>query len=148
MSRHSIAFALLLALAASGCANTYKGPGVADLPRSQISILQNNGDLGLNGLNILEVDGRHRGAGFIRTYELAPGKHRIKFEWLGYGWRLQKGSNMVELDFTAAPARTYEIKFGLTRTEFDKGVFRSWIEDVATRQSVSSIVEQATPPPK
>jgi hypothetical protein len=151
MRRTFTAASLVLALAVAGCANTYRGAGVSELPASQISVLQNNTNLGVGGLNILEVDGKHRGNGFFRKYELTPGQHRIKFEWLGIGWRLEKGNNIVELEFMAEPGHLYEMRFDITRTGGERGEFRSWIENVATGRSVSRIAtiqEPAAPAQK
>jgi hypothetical protein len=151
MRHTTTAASIALALAATGCADTYKGAGVSELPASQISVLQNNTNMGVGGLNILEVDGKHRGNGFFRKFELTPGQHRIKFEWLGFGKALEKGNNIVELEFTAEPAQVYEIKFNTTKTEPGKGIFRSWIEDIATNRAVSrvaTIQEPAASPQK
>ena len=121
----------------TGCASTYIGAGVAELPPSQVATLENNYPIPYGGVNILEIDGKHRGVGFIHVYELAPGEHSVKYEWTAYGWRLKKGNNTVGLNFRAEPGHRYEVKCDVRTASDHTGWFSSWIEDVQSRKHVS-----------
>jgi len=129
---------ILVATFVVGCVRTaiYRGAGTESLPPTAVATLENNYPASLGGVNIIEVDGKHRGFGFFREYQLTPGTHTLMYEFTRYGWVLDKG-NRVDLKFEVEPGRHYEIKYSLRETTFNKGVFDTWIEDMPTGRRVS-----------
>jgi len=71
----SIIFVCILFL--NGCVTTYRQYSGAVLPEDKIGILE-HAPIGSNtGMIIEDVDGKWRGAGLIKRYELLPGEHSI-----------------------------------------------------------------------
>jgi len=130
---------MLVATFVVGCAGTavYRGAGTEALPLAAVATLENNYPASLGGVNIIEIDGKHRGFGLFREYQLTPGTHTLMYEFTRYGFVLEKG-NRVDLKFEVESGQRYEIKYSLQQTTFNKGVFETWIEDMRTGRRVST----------
>lgn len=132
-----ITLCVLALLQAAGCASTtYESPGVASLPVAQVAVLTNL-QAYPGTANIIHVDGKSRGVGFIKDFRLAPGLHTIHYEWTMPNWHFEgdKG-RQVTLLFEALPGHRYLLNATLQSTGGTKGAFKTWIEDAATGQRV------------
>ena len=119
----------------SGCASSiYRTPGAEDREIGQLAVVEYNGQLGAGGVNIMKVDGKSRGIGFFRRYELSPGEHSMTIDL-----NIPKASSrLVTLKFTAEAGRTYEVKYEIRETGLFSGNWRVWIEDKESGARVDS----------
>jgi uncharacterized protein YceK len=126
---------VLSAALLSACANSiYRTPGSESASVTQLAVLEYNGELGAGGVNVVSVDGKHRGVGFFRRYELSPGTRSFTVA-LNIPGASTKTSTLT---FVAAPAKTYELKYQIQRTSAFGGTWRVWIEDKQTGQPVAA----------
>lgn len=119
---------------AAGCASVYRTPGAASVRAEDLAVLEYNGGMVI-GANIIEVDGKHRGVGFIRRYELTPGEHALTVALnLGLGF---SAKNQV-LRWNAVASDVYELKYDIQRTRPDGGTWLIWIEQKSTGRTVAT----------
>jgi hypothetical protein len=126
-----IAMGTLLA----SCTTVYRG---FDGPQvdSNIAIVE-VGSVWSNDANIVEVDGKFRGLGFIHRYELLPGERQLTVEFSN---ALYKAENIVTY-FQAEAGKKYSIE---AESVIGKGVaygaagrWRVVIRDASTREEVN-----------
>lgn len=135
MTTRSCTVAVLSVLLVVGCANSvYRTPGAESQSIGQLAIVEYRGVLGAGGVNVVEVDGRHRGVGFFRRYELSPGAHSMRVDLNVPG----ASTKSVTLNFVAAAGGLYEVKYEIRRTDAFGGTWRVWIEDAKSGQAVDS----------
>ena len=131
---------LSAAFAFSGCATVYRMPEAKALPREQLAILEDNSGTGSDVI-VFTVDGRDRGAGFFKRFELAPGRRAI-----GLSGNVHGGMYADErtLYFTAEAGKVYELKTETIRqpqsllkpSTWERGRWRAWIIDKGTGKRV------------
>ena len=97
---------LAMAIFVTGC-STYRQPGVDSLAKQDIAVIETDPCEGFRCLAIQEIDGKWRGVGWIKRYELAPGLRNIKFIYNAPGI-VSQGAIVVE--FIAEPGHTYGIR--------------------------------------
>ncbi|MDQ0038092.1 hypothetical protein J2W30_005879 [Variovorax boronicumulans] len=131
---------LVIGLATTaGCTSVYRTPGAEAVAGSELAVLEYNGGLAI-GVNIIEVDGKHRGAGFFRRYELTPGAHSITVA-LNLGLGFSAKSQL--LTFEAKASEVYDLKYEIKNTGYNTGTWRVWIEEKATGRVISAMDGQA-----
>lgn len=119
----------------SGCASSiYRTPGAEGQAIGQLAVVEYNGELGAYGVNILKVDGKRRGIGFFRRYELSSGEHSMTIDLNIPG----ANSQLVTLNFIAVAGRTYEVKYEIHKTGILQGSWRVWIEDKESGARIDS----------
>jgi hypothetical protein len=134
-----VALSLLLL---TQCASTYHQPGVENIPPSEVAVI--NLDTACRDddcLYIWEVDGKWRGIGQVKQYELKPGPHTITFQ---YVTRFSVGDDAIIVSFTAEPGHLYWARSNPNGYGRD----RTWspeIFDHATGTVVSKIVGTQRP---
>jgi hypothetical protein len=133
MNLRTVTILVLIFSLLSACAtSTYRSPGTEADALSGLAVLEYNGDLA--GVNIVEVDGKGRGIGFFRRYELAPGERSLKIE-LNVGFT---HADPVVLSFVAVAGETYELKYEVHPTDRKGGTWGVWVENKQTRKLVAS----------
>jgi hypothetical protein len=126
-----------IAIALSGCATVYRTPGAEGANAKDLAILEFNGNKAV-GINPIEVDGKHRGNGFISRYELTAGEHTMTVALnIGIG----VASKNITLGFRVDAGREYELKYEIEKKSVDQGIWRTWIEEKSTGQVVSSTLK-------
>jgi hypothetical protein len=125
-------FALISSLLSACAASTYRSPGTESDALSSLAVLEYNGDLA--GVNIAEVDGKGRGIGIFRRYELAPGERSLT---IGLNVGFTRAEPVV-LSFSAAAGETYELKYEVRPTDRKGGTWRVWVENKQTGKPVAS----------
>ncbi len=88
-------------------------------------------------LLVQEIDGKWRGPGWIKRYELVPGARRLKLVFMAPGLR---GENAVLVEFEAKAGRTYLIR---TSADYAGMKWRPEVFDAETREVVSRYVGTA-----
>jgi len=96
----------------SGCASTYRQPGT-DAQGTGIAVIEDEPCEGNNCLILQEIDGKFRGIGWFKRYELMPGKRIIKFIFKAPGVSSQ-GAVLVE--FNAEAGHTYGVRANASST--------------------------------
>ncbi len=86
---------------------------------------------------IQEIDGKWRGIGWFKRYELLPGTRQLKFVLMAPGV-YSKDAILVEFD--AQPGRTYAIR---ENANYRAMKWNPEVVDVATQQVVSKQVGTA-----
>ena len=135
MNLRIIAALVLATSLLNACATSaYRSPSAKIQPVSQLAVLEYNGTFGGGGVNIVKVDGKHRGIGLIRRYELAPGERSLKILLNIYATI----SEPIVLTFTAEAGQIYELKYEIKPHGDKDGTWRVWIENKQTGQSVAN----------
>lgn len=138
----SLALAICLVLL-SGCTSIYRTPGSENVPASALAIVEYDLNI-LKGVNVIEVDGKHRGNGFFRSYELTPGEHSMTVALQLPATQTYRAALQI-LKFQVAAGETYELKFDIQTTGYNSGTWRAWVEDKRTGRLVSSMTEKPSP---
>jgi|SRR5277367_5415153 len=133
MNRNTVAIICMTVLA--GCARTYEGPGVENLPPSSLAVIDIDLPLDDPQLPILqEVDGKWRGVGILRRYELVPGPHTISFI---YAYWFKRSTIAIVDSFRAEAGHTYHIR---ANADAQRMIWKPEIIDTATGAVVSTQV--------
>jgi hypothetical protein len=134
MNRRALTLLVLTSSLLSACApSVYRSPGAEAEDISRLAVLEYNGPA-TSGVVIAEIDGKPRGMGFFRRYELAPGERTLKILLNLPSAR----SEPVVLTFPVLAGETYELKYETRRTDFKGGTWRVWIENRRTGHPVAS----------
>lgn len=128
--RHLLIAVTVIAL--SGCATVYRTPGAEGVNLKDLAVLEFTGNKAV-GINPIEVDGKHRGNGFISRYELTAGEHTMLVALNIFG----TASKNITLAFRVDAGREYELKHEISKTGVDHGTWRTWIEEKGTGRVVS-----------
>jgi hypothetical protein len=109
--------ALILSVAISACASVYRSPGSESLSPSEIAVIDHKNPLGSDTV-IEDIDGKWRGVGIIKRYELSPGEHSITVAVNKYGYTGGKITGW----FQAQAGRVYVIDAILDTTAMRWGI--------------------------
>ena len=96
----------LLLFMVSGCTTVYT-QNKSGLPTNSIAVLIHTKSQSGTGLIIEQVDGRWRGVGLIKRYELLPGEHSLTVTYSSKGW---SSAGKLLIRFNAVAGKTYVIK--------------------------------------
>jgi hypothetical protein len=119
-------------LALAGCANTYKQEGVPSIPAVDVAVIEDDPCKDNKCLTIKKIDGRERGIGLFKRYELLPGLRRIQLNYsAGYSY---SSAEMI-LEFTAESGHVYKMS-----ANADRWQWRPEIIDQADQRVVSRMV--------
>lgn len=139
MARAIIAALPLLLLI--GCASVYKQHGVTSSDPSKIAVIEDEPCKNKQCLVIQEIDGKWRGVGWIKRYELVPGTRTFKFVFVGAGGVYGvHGQNAILVQFEAKAGRSYVIRHNANFGAMD---WKPEVVDVATHEVVSTQVGTA-----
>lgn len=132
-TRHATAVSLSLFLVLGGCAATYRQDGL-NAQSTQMAIIEDEPCQGANCLVIQEIDGKFRGVGLFKRYELMPGKRTLKILYQAPGVTSQ-GALLVE--FEAGAGYRYGIRANASSSAMR---WAPEVYDRASGQTVSRIV--------
>jgi hypothetical protein len=121
-----------------GCASTYRQHGVTSSDPSKIAVIEDEPCKNMQCLVIQEIDGKWRGVGWIKRYELVPGTRTFKFVFVA-GNRVH-GQNAILVQFEAKAGRSYVIRHN---ANFAAMKWKPEVVDVATHEVVSTEVGTA-----
>lgn len=130
--------AALVSLLLVGCASVYRQDGIASFDTSKIAVIESSPCKNDQCLIIQEIDGKWRGPGWFKRYELLPGTRKLKLVYVAPGTR---GKNAVLIEFNAQPGGTYVVR---ENANYSTMKWNPEIVDVATQQVVSKQVGTAS----
>jgi hypothetical protein len=122
---------LLFALLA-GCASTYRQEGLTANEPSAVVEMEGSDVI------IQEIDGKWRGVGTFKQYELKPGARRLRLLYIGQ--RVQ-GTTAIIVEFKAEAGRTYIARSNANPTTMK---WSPQVLDARTQEVVSRQVGTAT----
>jgi hypothetical protein len=120
-----------------GCASVYRQHGVISSDPSKIAVIEDEPCRNNQCLVIQEIDGKWRGVGWIKRYELVPGTRTLKFVFKAGG---AHGQTAILVQFEAKAGRTYVTKHNANYGEMK---WKPEVVDVATQEVVSTQVGTA-----
>jgi hypothetical protein len=132
-----IIFVALVSLLCAGCASVYRQDGTSSSDPSKIAVIEADPCKDNQCLIVQEIDGKWRGPGWIKRYELLPGTRRLKLLFMAPGVR---GRSAVLVEFNAQPGETYIIR---ENTNYSNMKWRPEVVDVANQQVVSKLIGTA-----
>jgi hypothetical protein len=127
-----LAACVLLALL-TGCASTYRQDGLA--ANEPAAIVEMEGSDAI----IQEVDGKWRGLGTFKQYELKPGVRKLRLIYVGQGAQGSQGvqgAKAIIVEFNAEAGRTYVARSNanLTMMKWDPVVLDARTQQVVSKQ--------------
>ena len=111
LTKHIALLTLVAGLLLTGCASVYRQTGVESAGAS-VAVIEAEPCEGMSCLTLQEIDGKFRGVGWFKRYELLPGKRVIKFIFNSPGVASQSG---VLVEFEALAGHTYGIHSNANR---------------------------------
>lgn len=120
-----------------GCVSVYRQHGVTSSDPSKIAVIEDEPCKGMQCLVIQEIDGKWRGIGWIKRYELLPGTRTLKFFFEAGG---VQGKRAILVQFDAKAGRTYVIAHN---ANYGTMQWRPEVVDLATHEVVSTQVGTA-----
>lgn len=130
--------AALLSLLLVGCASVYRQAGVTSSDASQIAVITAEPCPNHQCLIIQEIDGKSRGVGWFKRYELLPGTRRLELTLMAPGVFSRQA---VLVEFDAQAGQTYFIR---ENANYSSMQWNPEVVNVATRQVVSKQVGTAS----
>jgi hypothetical protein len=136
--------ALLVLCTISACASVYRQPGIKSNSPMEMSVIEDEPCPSTQCLIILKIDGKRRGPGWLRRYELLPGLRTIEFAFFGLGangphmTNTYSTSNII-VEFEARPGAIY-----LMRSNSDRDSLR-WQPEIIEKTSGTVVSRQLTP---
>jgi len=120
-----------------GCASVYRQHGVTSSDPSKIAVIEDEPCKDKQCLIIQEIDGKWRGVGWIKRYELVPGTRTLKFIFVAGRVHGQTG---ILVRFEAKAGRNYVIRHN---ANYGAMKWNPEVVDVATDEVVSTQVGTA-----
>ena len=114
-----------------GCASTYRQAGVEQLNPSSMAVIEAEPCEKLKCLMLQEIDGKWRGVGWFKRYELNPGLRTIKFV---YHAPYIRGKTGIVVEFLAEAGHTYGVR---ANADHNNMTWRPEVFDKATQEVVS-----------
>ena len=116
----------------SGCASVYRTPGAEASKLADLAVLEYNGDIA--GVGVSEVDGKYRGVGIFRRFELVPGDRSVTVYLANYTIKAMP----ITLKFSAQAGSTYDLLYEVRPTSTRAGNWNAWIIDKQSGKTVSA----------
>ena len=115
----------------AGCASTFRQEGLTATDPSGIAVLEVVELPDNQALLIGSIDGKWRGVGSFKRYELLPGERAVELSYVG---RWVYSTKALVLSFNAEAGHTYRMRAITDRT---KMIWTAQIFDVQTSEVVS-----------
>jgi hypothetical protein len=126
-------------------ASVYQQRGVKSLDPASVAVIEDDPSCPqLQCLIVRRVDGKWRGIGWFRRYELLPGVRTIEFTFFGFdrssrGTTVSKSDSDVVVEFEARPGVTYLMRANVAP---DK---ESWRPEIFEKDSGAVVSHVVTP---
>jgi hypothetical protein len=128
--------AVLWSLLLVGCASVYRQAGVASSDASQIAVITAEPCSNHQCLIIQEIDGKWRGIGWFKRYELLPGLKTLELTFMAPGISAKQ---VALVAFDAQAGQTYFIRENVNYSAMQ---WNPEVVNSATREVVSSPVRR------
>lgn len=120
-----------------GCTTVYRQGGIQSSDPAQIAVIEAEPCKNNQCLLVQEIDGKWRGPGWIKRYELLPGTRKLKLVFMAPGVQGQKA---ILVEFDARAGSTYVIR---EDANYATMKWNPTVVDVSTQEVVSKQVGTA-----
>lgn len=127
---------VVIGLSLQACSTVYRQAGLDRAPRSEVAVIE-VASCGDNCPVIQEIDGKWRGVGTFKEYEIKPGVRNVKFIYMDAGY---SGSRGLIVSFDAKRGAVYGVRANADRSRM---MWNPEIVDTSTGQVVSTLVGSA-----
>lgn len=124
---------VVIGLSLQACSTVYRQAGLDSAPRSEVAVIE-VASCGDHCPIIREIDGKWRGVGTFKEYEIKPGVRNIKFIYMD---PTSSGSRGLIVSFDAKRGAVYGVR---ANADHSRQVWNPEIVDKSTREVVSTLV--------